>query len=91
MEGKLSHEDFFKRAILKLRGKDRKGIHMPWSGVSKAFAEYYGEGADVRAATDALVKAGVLAIRPVKGGVMLYLTDDMPADKGKDALAAILG
>jgi hypothetical protein len=86
MEGKLQKEEFIVRAIKKLRGKYR-GIHTVFSGFNDAFRQYFGE--DPRPATQELAAKGVIEIRPVKGGVMLYLKGEGPR-AGSDVLEKIL-
>ena len=85
-EAKLGTEEFVVRAIKKLRGRYR-GIHSVFSGFNEAFRQYFGE--DPRPATQELAARGIIAIRPVKGGVMLYLKGDAP-QAADDALKKIL-
>ncbi|MFQ5847905.1 MAG: hypothetical protein ACE5IQ_09605 [Candidatus Methylomirabilales bacterium] len=85
-EGKLGKEEFVVRAIKKLRGKYR-GIHTVFSGFNEAFRQYFGE--DPRPATQDLAAKGIIEIRPVKGGVMLYLKGEAP-QAGNDVLKKIL-
>lgn len=86
-EGKLSKEEFIKKAIVTLRKDGYKGIHTVYSGFNEAFKDYF-EGANPIDATNALAKEGKIVIRPVRGGVMLYLPEDAPAQTqtAKDAL-----
>ncbi|HDZ61777.1 MAG TPA: hypothetical protein ENH40_01365 [Nitrospirae bacterium] len=87
MSEKLSHEEFVKKAIVDLRKEGYKGIHTVYSGFNNAFKKYY-EGANPVEATTKLAEEGKVIIRPVKGGVMLYLPEDAPEAKniGDDAL-----
>jgi len=87
MPEKLSHEDFIKKAIVSLRKEGYKGIHTVYSGFNEAFKKYY-ENEDPIKITNQLASEGKIVIRPVKGGVMLYLPEDAPAAKtrGEDAL-----
>jgi len=89
---KLSYEEFFKIAILKLRDASKsRGIHYVFSGFNQAFREYFRE--DPVKVTTELASQGKIVIRPVKGGVMLYLPGDAPqprTDLGKKALSIIL-
>jgi hypothetical protein len=90
MEGgaKLGKEEFVVRAIKKLRGKYR-GIHTVYSGFNEAFRQYFGE--DPRPTTQEMAARGILEIRPVKGGVMLYLKGEAPRAAAADnALQKIL-
>ncbi len=87
MSEKLSVEEFVKKAIVDLRKEGYKGIHTVYSGFNNAFKKYY-DGANPVEATTKLAEDGKIIIRPVKGGVMLYLPDDAPEAKniGDDAL-----
>jgi hypothetical protein len=87
MPEKLSQEEFIKKAIVSLRKDGYKGIHTVYSGFNEAFKKYY-DAEDPIQATNKLAAENKLVIRPVKGGVMLYLPEDAPAAKtrGEDAL-----
>ena len=87
MSEKLSHEEFIKKAIVDLRQKGYKGIHTVYSGFNTAFKKYF-DGENPVDATNKLAKEGKIVIRPVKGGVMLYLPEEAPIVKnlGDDAL-----
>lgn len=87
MPGKLSHEEFIKKAIVDLRKEGYKGIHTVYSGFNNAFKKYY-DGENPVDVTNKLAKEGKIVIRPVKGGVMLYLPDEAPVtkDAGDEAL-----
>jgi hypothetical protein len=87
MSGKLSHEEFVKKAIVSLRKEGYKGIHTVYSGFNDAFKKYY-EGENPIDATNKLAQEGKIVIRPVKGGVMLYLPEEAPAaaSSGGEAL-----
>ncbi|HMK55709.1 MAG TPA: hypothetical protein VK448_03625 [Dissulfurispiraceae bacterium] len=87
MPEKLSYEDFIKKAIVSLRKEGFKGIHTVYSGFNEAFKKYY-DGEDPIKITNQLASESKIVIRPVKGGVMLYLPEDAPAAKsrGEDAL-----
>jgi len=82
----LSEEEFVRRAIKRLRGKYR-GIHSVYSGFNAAFQEYF--GTNPVETTQRLAAEGKIHIRPVKGGVMLYLPEDAPPAP-KDVLEDIL-
>jgi hypothetical protein len=77
MKNKLSPEDFVKLAIGRLRLENYKGIHSVYSGFNDAFKSYF-DGANPIDATDELARQGKIGLRPVKGGVMLYLPGDGP-------------
>jgi hypothetical protein len=83
MAEKLSKEEFIKKAIVSLRKEGYKGIHTVYSGFNEAFKQYF-DGDDPIQATNKLAGEGKIVIRPVKGGVMLYLPEDTPA-KGQTA------
>lgn len=77
MTEKLSYEEFVKQAILKLRTGSYKGIHSVYSGFNAAFKKYYDDKNPVEV-TNQLAKEGKIVIRPAKGGVVLYLSEDVP-------------
>ncbi|RPI37959.1 MAG: hypothetical protein EHM54_01740 [Nitrospiraceae bacterium] len=77
MEERLSHEEFVRKAIVSLRKEGYKGIHTVYSGFNEAFKKYF-EGENPIEATNSLAKEGKVVIRPVKGGVMLYLPEEAP-------------
>ncbi len=84
MQDKISYEEFFKKAILKLRNPQKsKGIHSVYSGFNDAFRRYYDE--DPIVVTQKLAKQGAIEIQPRKGGVMIYLPDEAPKGTGKSA------
>jgi len=91
MSVKLNYEEFFKFAILRLRNTSKSlGIHCVFSGFNQAFREYFEE--DPIRVTQELAGKGKIDIRPVKGGVMIYLPGESPkrADSGKSVLGKIL-
>ncbi len=77
MAEKLSHEEFVKKAIVSLRKEGYKGIHSVYSGFNEAFKKYFNAENPVEV-TNRLANEGKIVIRPVKGGVMLYLPEDAP-------------
>lgn len=87
MSEKLSHEEFVKKAIVSLRKDGYKGIHTVYSGFNSAFKKYF-ESENPIDATNKLAGEGKIVLRPVKGGVMLYLPEDAPEtrDAGETAL-----
>jgi hypothetical protein len=87
MSEKLSHEEFVKKAIVSLRREGYKGIHSVYSGFNTAFKKYFDGGNPVET-TNKLAQEGKIIIRPVKGGVMLYLPDEAPkqSDTATEAL-----
>ncbi len=82
MAERLNHEEFVKKAIVSLRKEGFKGIHTVFSGFNDAFKKYYG-GENPIEATNRLAKDGKIVLKPVKGGVMLYLPDNAPMAAGK--------
>ena len=84
---KLSEEEFVVRAIKKLRKPPYKGIHTVFSGFNDAFKRYF--GTNPIETTQRLAKEGKIRIRPIKGGVMLYLPEDAPGSP-ENALDKIL-
>ncbi len=86
MPEKLSHEEFIRQAVLKLRSSPYKGIHSVYSGFNEAFKKYF-NGEDPVKATNKLAAEGKLFVRPIKGGVILYLPEDAPkTTRGDEAL-----
>ena len=84
---KLSEEEFVVRAIKKLRKPPYKGIHSVYSGFNDAFKRYF--GTNPVETTNTLAQEKKIGIRPIKGGVMLYLPEDAP-ESGENALDKIL-
>jgi hypothetical protein len=80
MSEKLGHEEFVKKAIVTLRKEGYKGIHTVFSGFNTAFKKYF-DGENPVEVTNKLAHEGKIVIRPVKGGVMLYLPEDAPASR----------
>lgn len=87
MSEKLSHEEFVKKAIVSLRKEGYKGIHTVYSGFNAAFKKYF-DGENPVEVTNKLALEGKIIIRPVKGGVMLYLPEEAPVSTslGDEAL-----
>lgn len=87
MSGKMNHEEFVKKAIVSLRKEGYKGIHSVYSGFNSAFKKYF-ENEDPVTTTNKLASEGKIVVRPVKGGVMLYLPEDSTPSKdlGEEAL-----
>ena len=87
-EEKLNYEEFVRKAIAGLRQEGYKGIHTVYSGFNVAFKKYY-PGEDPVKATNQLATEGKVVIRPVRGGVMLYLPEDAPASRSRSADEAL--
>jgi hypothetical protein len=79
-EERLNHEEFIRKAIVTLRKEGFKGIHSVFSGFNNAFKKYF-EGENPVDVTNKLNQEGKIVIRPVKGGVMLYLPEEAPASR----------
>ena len=77
----MTELEFTKRAIRKLRKRPYNGIHTVYSGFNQAFREYFDK--DPVEATNQLAEQGLLEIKPVKGGVMIYIPDDKPYQSPK--------
>jgi hypothetical protein len=90
MTEKLSHEEFVKKAIVSLRKEGFKGIHTVYSGFNEAFKKYY-EGENPVEVTNGLAQEGKIVIRPVKGGVMLYLPEESPGGRNADEALKAMG
>ena len=101
---KLSTEAFVLAAIKNLPGVKKlkggetvayRGIHTVFTGFNTAFREYF-EGLDPVKVTTEMAKAGTIVSIPSKGGAMLYLPENAPANRvpaevrGKEALAKII-
>jgi hypothetical protein len=80
MSERLSHEEFIRKAIVSLRKENFKGIHSVFSGFNNAFKKYF-VGENPVEVTNKLAEVGKIVIRPVKGGVMLYMPEDAPASR----------
>lgn len=90
MEEKLSHEEFIKRAIVSLRKEGFKGIHSVYSGFNEAFKKYFNNENPVEV-TNGLAAEGKIVIRPVKGGVMLYMPEDAPGSGSAEQVLKKMG
>jgi hypothetical protein len=74
---KLSEAEFVKRAIVKLRKDPYRGIHSVYSGFNQAFRDYFND--DPVKWTTQLADEGVVETRRARGGIMLYLPGEAPA------------
>jgi hypothetical protein len=83
MEERLSHEQFVRKAVVSLRKDGYKGIHSVYSGFNEAFKKYFA-GENPVETTNKLAQEGKIIIRPVKGGVMLYLPEEAPGASTAD-------
>ncbi|MGQ9801310.1 MAG: hypothetical protein ACUVRL_06580 [Candidatus Saccharicenans sp.] len=82
---KLTVEEFVHLAIKSLRLGEFKGIHSVYSGFNEAFKKYFGQ--DPVQATNRLAEEKKIEIRPIKGGVLLYLPGESPSQsRGDEAL-----
>jgi hypothetical protein len=80
MTKKIAPEEFVRLAIAKLRNEPYKGIHSVYSGFNEAFKK-----------TNQMSEDGKLVIRPVKGGVVLYLPEDGPKTSRADEALMKMG
>jgi hypothetical protein len=89
---KLTVEQFTLQAITNLRNPQKSnGIHVVYSGFNQAFREYFPKK-DLKKELQRLVDAGKIVMVPRKGGPMIYLPDEGPADASAEgALRRILG
>jgi len=87
MSEKLTYEEFIRRAITSLRKEGYKGIHSVYSGFNSAFKKYF-DGENPVEVTNRLAQEGKIVLRPVKGGVMLYLPEEIVStrDTAEEAL-----
>jgi hypothetical protein len=90
MTKKLSEEEFVKQGVLTLRTEPYKGIHSVYSGFNEAFKKYFG-GQDPVKVTTRMAEEGKISIRPVKGGVILYLPEDAPKTSRADEALKKMG
>ncbi len=90
MEERLSHEECVKKAIVSLRKEGYKGIHTVYSGFNEAFKKYFA-GENPIEVTSNLAREGKIVIRPVKGGVMLYLPEEAPGASSADETLKKMG
>lgn len=72
--GKITYEEFVKRAITSLKQENENGIHTEKSGFIDAFKKYY-NGQEPLEIISKLVKEGKIIIKKVPDGLMLYLSD----------------
>jgi hypothetical protein len=84
----ISEDEFIFRAIKRLRKPPFRGIHTVYSGFNQAFKEHFGK--NPVEVTQRMAAEGKIVIRPVKGGVMVYLPEDAPSAP-KSVLQKILG
>lgn len=84
----VSEEEFVLRAIKRLRKPPYRGIHTVFSGFNQAFKEHFGKSSIE--VTQKMAAEGKIVIRPVRGGVMLYFSDEAP-EAQKSVLKKILG
>ena len=90
MKSKLSPEEFVRLAVGRLRLENYKGIHSVYSGFNDAFKSYF-DGANPVDATGDLARLGKIVLRPVKGGVMIYLPGEGPEMSRGDAALKKMG
>ena len=96
----MTHEEFVLAGIKNLRKEGFMGIHAVYSGFNAAMRDYYGiDTKEVVKVTKQLEKDGVIVIKPSKGGVCMYIAEELKTSKpkrkakkaqGNPALAKIL-
>jgi hypothetical protein len=87
--GRLTHQEFFLRAIKALRTPGYDGIHAVISGFNRAFREYYPQD-DVIEIGAQLAAKGIVRIVPCKRGVMIF-DGSSPAPERKSSPNVTLG
>ncbi len=86
MTKKLSFDEFVILAIRKLRTGEYKGVHSVYSGFNEAFKLYF-TGENPVQITNKMSEDGTIALRPTKGGMVLYLPGEAPSSsRGEEAL-----
>ncbi|HOW84979.1 MAG TPA: hypothetical protein P5119_06445 [Candidatus Aminicenantes bacterium] len=90
MKSKMSPEEFVRLAVGRLRLENYKGIHSVYSGFNDAFKSYF-DGANPVDATGDLARLGKIVLRPVRGGVMIYLPGEGPEMSRGDAALKKMG
>lgn len=83
---KMTYREFVEQAIRSLRKPPYKGIHVVYTGFNQAFKTYFDE--EPRPIVDQLVAEGFVVVRPVRGGVTLFLASEY--GEHADPLAKIL-
>ena len=75
---------------MSLRKEGFKGIHSVYSGFNEAFKKYFKDENPVDV-TNKLAGEGKIVIRPVKGGVMLYMPEDAPGSGSAEQVLKKMG
>jgi len=78
IQTKPNYEDFVRTLIAAYREQGHKGIHS--SVFNESFKSCFKDENPIEV-TRNLEKEGKIVIRPSKGGVMLYLPEDTPAER----------
>ncbi len=86
---KLSEAEFVKRAIVKLRKDPYRGIHSVYSGFNQAFRDYFND--DPIKWTTQLAEEDVIETRRARGGIMLYLPGEAPAQSSSKEVFKKMG
>ncbi len=85
-EERLDQAEFGKQAIVKLRKNPYKAIHSVYSGFNQPFRDYFSDEDPVKWTTQ-LADEGIIETRRARGGIMLYLPGEAPAQStSKDVL-----
>lgn len=89
-EKNLSDEEFVVQAIRRLRKDPYRGIHSVYSGFNEAFRKYF--NTNPVEATNRLAAEGKIETRPVKGGMMLFLSGEAPKRaSAEEIIQTVLG
>lgn len=75
---KLSHYEFTRQAIMKLRKPPFSGIHVVYSGFNQAFRAYFGENP-----VGIVDKLPGIVVKPTKGGAIIRLAEDAAMEQAK--------
>jgi hypothetical protein len=85
VNGTESPEVYYRFAITELRKQNKpygksskvsKGVHAVYGGLNSALKKQYGEDTDVVALTNQMAEKGIIAMKMVHGGPMVYLPED---------------
>jgi|GEM_PF-1709339 len=74
---RFTPEQFVQKAIRALRTEKSKGIHVVRSGFNQAFRDYFDGKIDPVETTTQMRKEGKLAVFLTRGGVVIYLREDL--------------
>lgn len=84
---KLTYPEFCIKAVMTLRKPGYNGLHVVYSKFNSLVTLYYGEDVSPLDVTKAGEEAGVVILKPVKAGKMMFLTEDVKNFKETTLLA----